>query len=152
MASIKMRFSLWLEIEPVTHFKVQGPLFYQFVPDKQNDAVYLTSEHDLHEIQVWFERRAKSRVDFCTGIAMERSLMKRSCAGRPFFRVGLRDEMLMPDVSGEELASLLRNPKALNEPFGQDSGEDPAYERLGKRVIRQLHPRPANFIATLRDQ
>jgi hypothetical protein len=26
---------------------------------------------------------------------------------------GLRGEMLMPDVSGEELASLLRNPKAL---------------------------------------
>jgi hypothetical protein len=69
------------------HFKVQGPLFYQFVPDNQNDAVYLTPEHELHEIQVWFERRAKSRVDFCTGIAMERSLMKRSCAGRPFFRV-----------------------------------------------------------------
>lgn len=28
MASIKMRFSLWLETEPVTRFKVQGPLFY----------------------------------------------------------------------------------------------------------------------------
>jgi hypothetical protein len=153
MTSVKIRFSFWLESEPVAHYKVQGPLFHKFLPDGRNDAVYLTPQGDAHEIRVWFDRTTKNRDGFLywdrNGTEFDEAIMRRQAM---LEGGNLRGEMLMPDVSDEELTSLLRIPKAVNEPFGQDTGDDPVYVRLGKRVIGEVHPRLANFITTLRDQ
>jgi len=153
MTSIKLRFHLRLESEPVAHFKVQGPQFHRFMPDGQSDAVWLTPEGDPHEIRVWFDRTAKKRGDFLEwdrdGTEFDEATMRRQGkleAGN------LRGELVMLDVSADELESLFRNPKAVNEPFGQDTADDPAYQRLGKRVVNLLYPPLANFISTLRDQ
>lgn len=129
-----------------------GPLFHRFVPNGPIDAVFLTPEGDPHEIQVWFTRSAKLIGGILEwerhGSQFDESIMRRQAKleGGPLY-----GEMLM-EVSDEEMASLLRNPKALNEPFGQDAGDDPAYVSLGKRVIGVLQPRLANFISTLRNQ
>src|SRR5260221_1744382 len=153
MTSIKLRFHLRLESEPVGHLKVQGPQFHRFLPDGQNDAVWLTPEGDPHEIRVWFDRTAKKRGDFLEwdrdGTEFDEATMRRQGkleAGN------LRGDFFMPDLSDAELESLLRSPKAVNEPFGQDTADDPVYQRLGKRVVNLLYPPLANFIATLRDQ
>ena len=155
MAIVKMSFGLLLETGISATFtfpRVVGPLFHRFVPNGRNDAVFLTPIGDPYEIRVWFERSAKLVGGFLeweqNGSQFDESIMRRQAKldGGP-----LRGEMLI-DVSGEEMASLLCNPKALNEPFGQDAGEDPAYVSLGKRVINVLQPRLTNFINTLRNQ
>jgi hypothetical protein len=153
METVRMAFHVWLESQVVPGFKVTGPLFHRFVPDGKNDAVPLTPEADPYEIRVWFGRTAKQEQGFLkwdrNGSQFDESIMRRQAKleGGP-----LRGEMLMPDVSADELASLLRNPKALNEPFGQDAGDDPNYVALAKRVIAVLRPRLSNFLNTLRNQ
>jgi hypothetical protein len=153
MTIVKMSFSLLLETSiSATPPGVVGPLFHRFVPNGRNDAVFLTPFGDPYEIRVWFERSAKLVGGFLeweqNGSQFDESIMRRQAklAGGP-----LRGEMLI-DISGEEMASLLRNPKAQNEPFGQDAGEDLTYVSLGKRVIDVLQPRLTNFINTLRNQ
>lgn len=133
--------------------RIVGPLFHRFVPNGQSDAVFLTSDGDPHQVRIWFERAAKMEQGFLqwerNGAQFDEAIMRRQAKleGGP-----LRGDMLMPDVSDEEMVSLLRNPKALNEPFGQDAGDDPIYVALGKRVIEALQPRLTNFISTLRNQ
>lgn len=153
MTIIRMSFRLRLD----TSFfagpdKIVGPLFHRFVPNGPSDTVFLTPEGDPHEIRIWFERSAKLEGGFLTwerhGSQFDEAVMRRQVKleGGP-----LCGEMLI-DVSDEEMASLLRSPKALNEPFGQDAGDDLAYVSLGKRVIKVLQPPLANFISTLRNQ
>src|SRR5437879_3127139 len=133
--------------------RIVGPLFHRFVPNGQTDAVFLTPAGDPHEIRIWFERAATQQDGFLkwerNGSQFDEAIMRRQAKleGGP-----LRGEMLMPDVSDYEMLSLLRNPKALNEPFGQDVGDDPTYVALGKRVTEVLQPRLSNFISTLRNQ
>jgi hypothetical protein len=153
MAVIKMAFSVWLESQLIPGIRVTGPLFHRFLPDGKNDAVVLTPEGAPHEIRVWFARNAKKVDGFLKwdrdGSDFDENIMRRQgvLEGGP-----LRGEMLMPDVSQNELTSLLRNPKALNEKFGQDTPDDPNYIALGKRVIAVLQPRLSNFVSTLRNQ
>jgi hypothetical protein len=154
MAAVRMSFHLLLESKLVPGpMKLVGPLFNRFVPDGQNDAVFLTPEGDPHEVRVWFRRAAKKEGDFLrwdqNGSEFDVATMRRQAKleGGP-----LRGEMVMPDVSEAELASLLRNSKALGEPFGQDSGDDPIYVGLARRVVDVLHSRLQNFISTLRNQ
>jgi hypothetical protein len=154
MPTIRLAFRLRLE----TSFfagppKIVGPLFHRFVPNGQNDAVFLTPEGDPHEIRIWSERAAKQEQGFLTwernGSQFDEAIMRQQAKleGGP-----LRGEMLMPDVFDEEMVSLSRNPKALDEPFGQEVGDDPTYVALGKRVIEVLQPRLTNFVSTLRNQ
>jgi hypothetical protein len=153
MLSIKMKFGLRLDSEPIPYFKAQGPLFHEFLPDGESDAVFLTPEGDPHEIRVWFDRTVKNLGGFLcwnlNGKDFDEAIMRRQSKLEGGY---LRGEMVMPGVSQEEQLSLYRNPKVPGEPFGQETGADPIYATLGKRVIDKLHPRLANFIATLRDQ
>lgn len=154
MTVVKLSFRLRMETAifaaPV---RIVGPLFHRFVPNGQEDAVFLTSDGDPHEIQIWFDRAAKLENGFLEweqdGSQFDETVMQRQAKleGGP-----LRGQMLMPDVSDEEMVSLLHNPKALDEPFGQDAGDDPIYASLGKRVVKVLQPPLANFISTLRNQ
>lgn len=152
MTTVRLLFHVRL-IETVARpQKIIGPLFHRFVPNGPNDAVSLTPEGDPHEIRVWFARSAKLEGGFLEwekhGSQFDESVMRRQAKleGGPLF-----GEMLV-DASDEEMESLLRNPKALNESFGQDTGDDPHYVAIGKRVIKVLHPRLENFISTLRNQ
>lgn len=153
MTIVRMSFHLRLETTIFTGPpRIVGPLFHRFVPDGPNDAVFLTPEGDPHEIRIWFERSAKLEQGLLKwerhGSQFDETVMRRQAKleGGP-----LRGDMLI-DVSDEEMVSLLRSPKALNEPFGQDAGDDPTYVSLGKRVIEVLQPRLTNFISTLRNQ
>src|SRR5882724_11697455 len=154
MPIVRLSFHLFLE----SHLlpgpeKIIGPLFHRFLPDGQNDAVFLTPADDPHEVRVWFKRSAKIIGGFLhwdrNGSEFDESIMRRQAKleGGP-----LRGEMLMPDVSDDELTSLLRNPKALNEQFGQDAGDDPSYVALARRTVGVLQPRLLKFISTLRNQ
>ena len=153
MTIVKMSFHLRLETRTFAGpLRIVGPLFHRFVPNGRDDAVFLTPEGDPHEIRIWFERSAKLAQGLLKwerdGTQFDEAVMRRQAKleGGP-----LCGEMLI-DVSVEEMVSLLRNPKALNEPFGEDSGDDPIYASLGKRVIEELQPRLSNFISTLRNQ
>lgn len=153
MTTVRMSFRLRLDTSIFAGPpRIVGPLFHRFVPNGPNDAVLLTPDGDPHEIRVWFARSAKLIGGFLEwerqGSQFDESVMRRQAMleGGPLY-----GEMLI-DVSDEEMVSLLRNPKALNEPFGQDAGDDPPYVSLGKRVIKTLQPRLANFINTLRNQ
>jgi len=153
MLTVRMSFHLHLGTSVFAGPpRVVGPLFHRFVPNGPNDAVFLTPDGDPHEIRIWFERSAKLEQGFLKwerhGAQFDESIMRRQgrLEGGP-----LCGEMLM-EVSDEEMASLLRCPKDLNEPFGQDTEDDPAYVSLGKRVVKVLQPRLTNFISTLRNQ
>lgn len=153
MTTVRMSFHLRLETRTFAGFpKIVGPLFHRFVPNGPHDAVLLTPDGDPHKIRIWFERSAKLEHGFIEwerhGSQFDESVMRRQAKleGGPLY-----GEMLL-DVSDEEMMSLLRNPKALNEPFGQDADDDPVYVSLGQRVIKVLRPRLANFISTLRNQ
>jgi hypothetical protein len=61
-------------------------------------------------------------------------------------------EMFCPNVSGEEMTALLKNPKGLGETFGADDDIDRAYEGIANRVIKALQPRLSAFVSTLRNQ
>lgn len=132
--------------------EVIGPLFHRFIPNGPNEAVFLTPEGDPHEIRVWFARSAKLNGGILEwdrhGSQFDESVMRRQAKleGGPLYGA------MLIDASDEEMESLLRRPKALDEPFGQDAGDDPPYVSLGKRVINVLQPRLANFISTLRNQ
>ena len=153
MTTIRLSFHLRLDtgIFPGPP-KIVGPLFHRFVPDGPNDAVFLTSDGDPHEIRIWFQRSAKLEHGFLTwerhGSQFDEAVMRRQAKleGGP-----LCGEMLI-DASDGEMVSLLRDPKALNEPFGQDAGDDPTYVSLGKRVIAELQPHLTAFISMLRNQ
>lgn len=153
MTIVRMSFHLHLDTSAFTGLPGPvGPLFHRFVPDGPNDAIFLTPDGDPHEIRIWFQRSAKLKGEFLAwephGTQFDEAIMRRQAKleGGP-----LRGEMLI-DASDEEMMSLLRNPKALDESFGQDVGDDPPYVALGKRVISALQPRLANFISTLRNQ
>ncbi len=154
MTTVRISFSLYLETRSFAGpLKIVGPLFHRFVPNGKDDAVFLTEEGDPHEIRVWFERSAKKERGFLkwerNGTDFDESTMRTQAKleGGP-----LRGEMLMPGVSDDELLALSRNPKALNDPFGQDVGDDPAYVGLARRVVDALQPRLTNFISMLRNQ
>jgi hypothetical protein len=154
MTIVRMSFHLRLETGAFAGPpQIVGPLFHRFVPNGQSDAVYLTPEGDPHEVRIWFERAAKQVQGFLkweqNGSQFDEAIMRRQgkIEGGP-----LRGEMLVPDVTDDEIVSLLRNPKALNESFGQDAENDRAYVALGKRVIEVLQPRLTNFVSTLRNQ
>jgi hypothetical protein len=154
MTTVRMAFHLFLDNALIPGpMNLAGPVFHRFVPDGENDAVFLTPEGDPHEIRVWLQRAAKKEGDFLRwdrhGSEFDVATMRRQAKleGGP-----LRGEMVMPDVSGDELGSLFRNPKAPGDSFGQDVGDDLPYVALGKRVIEVLQPRLRNFISTLRNQ
>lgn len=154
MTVVKMSFRLYRKASSdAWPLRILGPLFHRFVPDGPRDAIFLTSDGDPHEIRIWVDRAAKLEHGFLEweqdGSQFDEDVMRRQAKleGGP-----LRGEMLMPDVSDDEMVSLLRNPKALGEEFGQDAGNDPTYVSLGRRVIEVLQPPLANFISTLRNQ
>jgi hypothetical protein len=48
MATVKMRFAVWLESEMAPGFKVMVPLFHRFISYERDAAVLLTSEGVPH--------------------------------------------------------------------------------------------------------
>ena len=154
MAVIKISFRLRLETSIfAAPPRIVGPLFHQFVPNGPEDAIFLTPDNDPHQIRIWFERAANLKNGFLeweqNGTQFDEDLMRRQAKleGGPLY-----GEMQMIDISDEEMASLMHNPKALNEPFGQDAGDDLTYVALGKRVTNVLQPCLAKFIRKLRNQ
>lgn len=150
-----IRLSFHVRLNTASFFgmpRIVGPLFHRFVPNGPEDAVCLTPGGDPNEIRIWFKRSAQLKDGFLEweqhGSQFDETIMRRQAKleGGPLF-----GEMQV-DVSEEEMASLLRSPKGLNDSFGQDVGNDPRYVSLGKRVIKILQPRLTNFISTLRNQ
>src|SRR6266850_5531927 len=99
MLIVRMSFHLRLETRSLAGpLKIVGPLFHRFVPNGQNDAVFLTPEGDPHEIRVWFERAAKQEQGVLkwerNGSEFDEGIMRRQAKleGGP-----LQGEMLMPE-------------------------------------------------------
>ncbi len=154
MIKLRLRFHVFLRDFSIPDILgATGPIFHQFVPDGQNDAVHLTPADDPHDIRVWFERFAKSDGTFLhwdrDGKDFDESIMRRQ--GK--LEAGpLYGEMHYPYVTDAEMAALEKNPKGLKDSFGQDNENDPNYLALAKRVIEVLQPRLSTFVATLRNQ
>lgn len=154
MAAVKLAFGVRLEnLADVSPWLPHGPLFHRFLPNGANDAVSLSPVGDPNDIRVWFRRRTKLQGGFLQwdreGTEFDEAIMRRQAK---LEGGALGGELVMPDVSEEELVSLRRNPKAIGDPFGQDAGDDPPYVALAKRVIRILCPPVQTFVATLRCQ
>lgn len=154
MQTLKLRFVLTLERWSIPHMvRPNGALFNRFLPNGPEDAIRLTEDSDPWDIQVWFRRQTKLRHGFLhydvEGSEFDEGIMRRQ--GK--LEAGpLRGEIIVPDVTEPEFAALLINPKRPKETFGQDSGNDPVYIGLAKRIIEKLQPRISTFISTLRHQ
>lgn len=114
MTEVRMSFHLRLVNSQINEAEmIVGPLFNRFVPDGQNDAIFLTPDDDPHRIQVWFERNCTKNIHgfLCrehNGLEFDESIMRRQeklDAGQ------LHGEMLIPDVPDNEMASLFVIPR-----------------------------------------
>jgi hypothetical protein len=118
-------------------FGHEGPLFHRWLPDGEKDAIALNTGDPQAELKVSFERRGfmdDGHVRFkWNRREVDPSVIPRQAVLEGGYMVG----WLKIEVPDEELENL-----------GKFSTGDPAYEVLGKRVVRLIRP-PVNKLINL---
>jgi hypothetical protein len=120
-------------------FNHKGPLFHRWLPDGEKDAIVLNTEDAQAELKVSFERRGYINDSGHVVFKWDRHEVNPEVIPRQAVLEGghLVGWLKIEGMADEELIHLQK----------AEMG-DPAYESLGKRIIKLIHP-PVNKMLNL---
>lgn len=141
-ATLLLKFRINLEIFWVlASLHPHGPIFHKWLPDGENDAIFLNTGNNNTELKVWFERQ---------GFVDDYGFIRFSPNSRKV------DPTIIPKqakLDAGPLFGILKINKIKENylaPLRENREEDVWYLALGKKVIKLLYPPVARFINILR--
>jgi hypothetical protein len=146
----RLRFRLATHVVNYTmnsSFQPEGPLFHRWLPDGEKDAIRLSNDDSVDELDVWFERRMQLNNGYLqwTGVDddFDADVMRRQGRLDAGWLIG---ELKLAGISSATVTAL----KASKDDA--TSAETPPYVQLGKRVVKYVQPLLSQFLRVLRDQ
>lgn len=138
MNQLKIRFYVQFD-DPHIDFCPHGPLTHRWLPDDENDSIFLNTGHSDYELKIWFKRRGKTDSNYIRFSLNESDVDPSIISKQAVLDAGpLSSELTVKNIEQNKYDAVINNIK----------NDD--YARFAKEVIRVIIPPLNNFLCSIR--